>query len=105
MPAGIAALAPRGRLVLVGLVAGGEATVSLREILSKRLTIRGTALRSRTTAEKAEATRRFAADVLPHLASGAIRPVIDRVLPLAEIRAAHEAMQKDETFGKVVLVP
>ena len=48
VPAGIAALAPRGRLVLVGLVAGGDATVSLREILSKRLTIRGTALRSRT---------------------------------------------------------
>lgn len=105
VPAGIAALRLKGRLVVVGLVAGREATVSLGEILSKRLTIRGTALRSRTTAEKAEATRLFARDVLPHLASGALRPVIDRVLPLAEIRAAHEAMQKDETFGKVVLVP
>lgn len=104
VPAGIEALATRGRLVLVGLVAGSEATVSLRDILSKRLTVRGTALRSRTTEEKAEATRRFAADVLPLIASGAIRPVIDRVLPLADIRAAHEAMQKDETFGKIVLV-
>ena len=105
VPAGIAALRLKGRLVVVGLVAGREATVSLGEILSKRLTIRGTALRSRTTAEKAEATRLFARDVLPHLASGAIRPVIDRVLPLARIREAHEAMARDETFGKIVLVP
>lgn len=104
VPAGIAALASKGRLVLIGLVAGSEATVSLRDILSKRLTIRGTALRSRTTAEKADATRKFGADVLPGLASGAIRPVVDRVLPLARIREAHEAMQRDETFGKIVLV-
>jgi len=104
VPAGIAALRLKGRLVLVGLVAGREATVSLGEILSKRLTIRGTALRSRTIAEKAEATRLFARDVLPHLESGAIRPVIDRVLPLERVREAHEAMQRDETFGKIVLV-
>ena len=103
VPAGIAALASKGRLVVVGLVAGREATVSLGDILSKRLTIRGTALRSRTTAEKAEATRLFVHDVLPQLASGAIRPVIDRVLPLDRIREAHEAMQRDETFGKIVL--
>jgi putative PIG3 family NAD(P)H quinone oxidoreductase len=105
VPAGIRALAPRGRLVLIGLVAGSEATVPLRDILSKRLTIRGTALRSRTTAEKADATRRFADDVLPGLASGAIRPVVDRVLPLDRIREAHAAMERDETFGKIVLVP
>ena len=104
VPAGIAALRLKGRLVLVGLVAGRETTVSLGEILSKRLTIRGTALRSRTIAEKAEATRLFARDVLPHLASGAIKPVIDRVLPLERIREAHEAMQRDETFGKIVLL-
>ena len=103
VPAGIAALASKGRLVVVGLVAGREATVSLGDILSKRLTIRGTALRSRSTAEKAEATRLFVRDVLPQLASGAIRPVIDRVLPLDRIREAHEAMQRDETFGKIVL--
>ena len=103
VPAGIAALASKGRLVVVGLVAGREATVSLGDIRSKRLTIRGTALRSRTTAEKAEATRLFVHDVLPQLASGAIRPVIDRVLPLDRIREAHEAMQRDETFGKIVL--
>jgi putative PIG3 family NAD(P)H quinone oxidoreductase len=104
VPAGIAALRLRGRLVVVGLVAGRDATVSLGDILSKRLTIRGTALRSRTTAEKAEATRLFARDVLPLIASGAIRPVIDRVLPLERIREAHEAMQRDETFGKIVLL-
>ena len=103
VPAGIAALRLRGRLVVVGLVAGREATVSLGDILSKRLTIRGTALRSRTTAEKAEATRLFARDVLPLIASGAVRPVIDRVLPLERIREAHEAMQRDETVGKIVL--
>ena len=105
VPAGIAALAPKGRLVVVGLVAGREATVQLGEILSKRLTIRGTALRSRTTEEKAEATRRFVEAVLPLLARGTVRPTVDRVLPLSHIREAHEAMQSNETFGKVVLVP
>jgi NADPH:quinone reductase-like Zn-dependent oxidoreductase len=75
----------------------------LREILSKRLTIRGTTLRSRTTAEKADATAQFVAAVLPHLARGTMRPVIDRVLPLDRVREAHEAMQRDETFGKIVL--
>lgn len=105
VPVGIGALAPRGRLIVVGLVAGSEATVSLRDILSRRLTIRGTALRSRTTAEKAEATRLFAAAVLPHLATGTVRPVVDRVLPLHRVREAHVAMQGDETFGKIVLVP
>lgn len=105
VPAGLAALATKGRLVLVGLVAGSEAVVDLRLVLSRRLTLRGTALRSRTTAEKAAATRGFVADVLPHLASGAMRPVIDRVLPLSEIRRAHEIMGANDTFGKIVLVP
>lgn len=105
VPAGLAALATKGRLVLVGLVAGSEAVVDLRLVLSRRLTLRGTALRSRTTEEKAAATRGFVQDVLPHLASGAMRPVIDRVLPLAEIRRAHEVMGANDTFGKIVLVP
>ena len=103
VPAGLAALAPRGRLVLVGLMAGVTATIPLGALLSKRLTLRGTVLRSRTVAEKAEATHLFADALGPLLARGILRPVIDSVFPMAEIRAAHERLGGNETVGKVVI--
>ena len=103
VPASVLALAPRGRLVLVGLVAGATAMLPLGAVLSRRLTIRGTVLRARSIAEKAEATRRFVDAVLPLFTDGRARPVIDRVLPLDAIREAHQALASDATFGKVVL--
>lgn len=102
-PANVEAAAARGRLILVGLVAGRSASVNLGAVLSKRLTIRGTVMRSRPAAEKAAATEAFARDVLPLLASGQVRPVVDRVFPLEKIREAHELLESNRTFGKVVL--
>lgn len=101
--AGVAALALKGRLVLIGTVAGRRADVDLGQILSRRLTVRGTVLRARPLEEKILAARAFAAEVVPLLASKRVRPVIDSVFPLDEIAAAHERLAGNATFGKVVL--
>jgi putative PIG3 family NAD(P)H quinone oxidoreductase len=100
---GVLALAPRGRLILIGTMAGIEATLSLRHILSRRLTVRGTALRSRALEEKILATRLFAAEIGPMLADGRVAPVIDARFPLAAIADAHRHLASNETFGKVVI--
>ncbi|HEX5829925.1 MAG TPA: NAD(P)H-quinone oxidoreductase [Gemmatimonadaceae bacterium] len=103
LPHSLAALAPRGRLLLVGLVAGRSATVDLGLVLARRLLVRGTVLRSRPLEEKILATRALAAHVVPLLARGIVRPVLDAVLPVAQIRAAHERLESNATVGKVVV--
>jgi NADPH2:quinone reductase len=97
------ACAPLGRIVLVGLLAGRSAMLDLGTILSRRISIRGTVLRSRPAIEKAEATSAFARTVLPLLERAEVRPVIDSVIPLERIREAHERLESNTTFGKVVL--
>jgi NADPH:quinone reductase-like Zn-dependent oxidoreductase len=99
----VAAAAPKGRIVIVGLIAGRAAELDMGALLSKRLIVRGTVLRSRPTGEKADATHLFEGQVVPLLARQAIRPVIDAVVPLAEVERAYELVEKDRTFGKVVL--
>ena len=103
VPVGLASLEERGRLVLVGLVAGRRAEVDLGTLLSRRLTIHGTVLRARPIAEKVAVTRAFATHVVPLLADGRLRPVIDSVFPLDEVRRAHERLESNGTFAKVVL--
>jgi len=97
------ALAYRGRLICVGTMAGAKSEIDLGLLLRKRVTIIGTMLRGRSIEEKAEATRLFASAVLPLVSRGAIRPVIDRVFPVDEIRQAHERMESNASFGKIVL--
>jgi putative PIG3 family NAD(P)H quinone oxidoreductase len=99
----IASLAPRGRMVLVGTLAGRTAEIDIGAVMGKRLRIHGTVLRSRPVWEKAALTAEFCRRVLPRFADGTLRPVVDRVLPLAEAAAAHRAVEDDATFGKVVL--
>jgi NADPH:quinone reductase-like Zn-dependent oxidoreductase len=103
LAASVDAAAPLGRVILIGLLAGRSATLNLGTILSRRLTIRGTVLRTRAGREKAAATEAFARDVLPLLERGAVRPVVDRVFPLGRIREAHTLLASNATFGKVVL--
>jgi putative PIG3 family NAD(P)H quinone oxidoreductase len=98
-----ALLAQHGRMVLVGTMAGGKYELDARYMLSKRLKVWGTVLRARTLEEKIETTQRFAAEVVPLLATGVLRPNIDSVFPLAEISKAHERLESNETFGKVVI--
>ena len=99
----IAAATPKGRIVIVGLIAGRKAELDMGALLAKRLIVRGTVLRSRPSAEKADATHLFEGQVVPLIGRGAIRPVIDAVVPLAEAERAYELVEKDRTFGKVVL--
>lgn len=102
--ASLEAMARRGRLVLIGGVAGGKADVDLYQILGKRLHIIGTVLRGRSLPEKIAATAAFAGEVVPLLAQGSVQPVIDTVFPLDQIQDAHRRLESNETFGKVVLV-
>ena len=104
MEANLNALASHGRLVLVGTTAGAKATFDISLAMGKRLTIVGTMLRGRSLEEKATATRLFAEQVVPLLAAGTVRPVIDRVYKMEEIRDAHLRMEGNESFGKIVLV-
>lgn len=99
----LAALALRGRLILVGLTAGRRAEVDLGIILSKRLGIVGTTLRARPLAEKIALAEDFARDILPLFAAGRMRPVVDRVFPMAAAAEAHRRMESDAHFGKLVL--
>ena len=103
LAANLGALAPRGRLLLVGTMAGATAPLDFRQVMGRRLRIMGTVLRARSAEEKARATRLFAAHVSPLLARGQVRPVIDSVYDLSDIRAAHERLESNETFGKIVL--
>lgn len=99
----VAAARPKGRIVVVGLIAGRSAELDMGVLLAKRLMIKGTVLRSRPSAEKADATHLFEGQVVPLIARGTIRPVIDDVVPLAEADRAYELVAGDRTFGKVVL--
>lgn len=99
----LSALAVRGRMVVIGLLGGTSTTIDLSTLLRKRITIVGTALRSRPLEEKIAATQRFATQVIPWLERGRVRPLIDKVYPFEEIRAAHERMAANAGFGKIVL--
>jgi NADPH:quinone reductase-like Zn-dependent oxidoreductase len=72
-------------------------------VMRKRLTIVGTMLRSRPLEEKIAVTQQFATRVVPWLARGRVKPVLDQVFPLEEARAAQERMASNLGFGKVVL--
>jgi putative PIG3 family NAD(P)H quinone oxidoreductase len=96
-------LALKGRLLLVGLTSGSSAEFDLSMALSKRLTLIGTVLRPRSIEDKANATRAFAISVIPLLAAGSAKPNIDKVFDFRDVRAAHEYLESNESFGKVVL--
>jgi putative PIG3 family NAD(P)H quinone oxidoreductase len=103
LDASIRASALRGRIMLIGTVAGRSATISVGMVLGKRLMLRGTVLRSRSIEEKRAVTAAFARDVIPLLEEKVLRSTVDRVFPLDEIGAAHALMASNATFGKVVI--
>jgi putative PIG3 family NAD(P)H quinone oxidoreductase len=103
VPESLASLAPRGRLVLVGVMAGARAEIDLGIVLRQRLRIHGTVLRSRPLEEKILAARLLADHLAPLFTDGKVVPVVDRVFPLERADDAHRAMSSNETFGKVVL--
>ena len=99
----LACLAAKGRLLLVGLTSGSRAEFDLSLALKKRATIVGTILRGRSIEEKAAATRSFADAYLEHLASGKIKPNVDRVYQAKDAAEAYNYVASNKNFGKVVL--
>ena len=96
-------LAVGGRVVVIGLLGGASAKVNLAQLLMRRYQILGLVMRSRPVADKVAITRAFSRENLDALAKGRLRPVVDRALPLAEARAAHEQMEDNANVGKIVL--
>jgi NADPH:quinone reductase-like Zn-dependent oxidoreductase len=97
------ALALKGRIIIVGTTAGQEGAVSLRTLMGKRASLRGTMLRARPLEEKAAAVQAFDRSVVPLLAAGRVLPDIDRVFPAAEAAAAFDYLTKPGKAGKVLL--
>jgi tumor protein p53-inducible protein 3 len=96
-------LAPSGRLIIIGLIGGARAEIDLAMVLMKRIQVIGSTLRGRSFAEKAAIVRAFEARFGEALRAGRVRPVVDRILPLAEAAEAHRAVRKSVHFGKVAL--
>jgi putative PIG3 family NAD(P)H quinone oxidoreductase len=100
----IEALATNGRLVVIGLQGGTRAELDLGLLMSRRAAVLATALRARPGAEKAAVCRSVVEFVWPQVETGAVRPVVDRVLPIAEVAEAHRVVEAGGHVGKVVLV-
>jgi NADPH:quinone reductase-like Zn-dependent oxidoreductase len=99
----LAVAGPRGRIVVIGLLAGSRVEADLGALMSKRMQIFGTMLRGRSVAEKAAATAGFTRDVVPLLDSGTVVPVIARTFPLDDAREAYDLLATDAVFGTLVL--
>jgi NADPH2:quinone reductase len=106
VPRNLAALALDGRLVQIGLLEGEPmASVDLRRILGRRLTLTGSTLRARSVEEKGRIAEALRREVWPLLETGRVKPLVAATFPLAEAAAAHRLMESSTHIGKIVLVP
>lgn len=96
-------LKPYGRLINIGLLGGGSASIDMTLVLMKSLTIKGTRMRARTQNEKGRITEAFRDRFWPLLVAGKLRPVIDRIFPIQEAEAAHAHVKANRNIGKVIL--
>lgn len=104
----LAVLAPRGRLILLGFLAGSSTESDLGPILRKRLEVIGTVMRTRGLDERIPLVREFAERILPLFEprpeQGApLRPVLERAYPMTQLADAHRVMEGNATFGKIVV--
>jgi NADPH2:quinone reductase len=97
------AAAVEGRIVQIGFQASPKATVDFRRIMLKRLNHTGSVLRSRPVADKGAIARGVEQHVLPLIAAGKVRPVMDSTFKLAQASAAHARMEASAHIGKIVL--
>jgi putative PIG3 family NAD(P)H quinone oxidoreductase len=98
-------VATDGRVVVIGMQGGTHTEIDLGVMMRRRVSLISTALRARPAAQKAAIVAAFATEVVPGLAAGALRAVIDRVLPFEAAGAAHRLMEAGEAVGKILLVP
>jgi putative PIG3 family NAD(P)H quinone oxidoreductase len=99
----VAALAPSGRLVVIGLQGGRRAGLDLSTLMRKRAAVIGTTLRGRPPAEKATIVAAVREHVWPLLEAGHVRPIVDRVLPITDAGEAHRVVEASEHVGKIIL--
>ena len=102
-PGNLEALAVKGRIIVVGVGGGASTEVALMGLMIKRATLRGTVLRGRSIEEKALVVQAFEREVLPHIASGAMRPLVDRTFPVNDITEAFDYIAAPGKRGKVLL--
>ena len=103
MQRNLSALAVEGRLVFIAFLRGAKVELNLAPVMMKRLTITGSTLRARPIEDKAPIAAALQKTVWPLLASGAIRPIIDRIFPFTEAAAAHALMESNRHVGKILL--
>jgi putative PIG3 family NAD(P)H quinone oxidoreductase len=95
--------APEGRIVYIAFVRGSRAEVNFAPLLMKRLTLTGSTLRAQSFAQKAVMVKEILEHIYPHLESGAVRPVVDRIFDLEQVAQAHDHMQSGQHMGKIIL--
>lgn len=99
----VSALAVEGRLVVIGLQGGTKGELDLGALMAKRAAVLSTTLRGRPADEKATIVGSVREHVWPLVASGAVRPIIDRVIPMSQAAEAHRVVEAGEHIGKVLL--
>jgi NADPH:quinone reductase len=103
LEASLRVVAQRGRVAIVGTTAGSKVQVDLGLLLRRRIHLFGTVLRSRPLEEKMALAREFSSAVLPLFSSGRIRAIVDAVIPFKDVRKAHQRLEANRSFGKIVL--
>jgi putative PIG3 family NAD(P)H quinone oxidoreductase len=99
----VRAAALRGRIILLATVGGGSGKAPLGMMLGKRVSVTGSVMRARPLEEKIALAREATAELVPMFERGLLRVVVDRVLPMGELAAAHAAMEADANVGKIIL--
>lgn len=106
----LAVLEPRGRVVVLGLLQGAAASLSLEPLLRRRLEVIGSVMRTRSAAERAALAREAEERLLPLFDAAAprpaappLRPVVGGVWRMTDVAAAHSALERNDVFGKAVL--
>jgi putative PIG3 family NAD(P)H quinone oxidoreductase len=103
LDANVAALAPGGRVIQIGTMAGQSGPFNLGVLMYKRGAIHGTVLRSRPLEEKIALAKQFTREILPLFARGELRPEIDSTFPLGDLAGAHHHMESNANFGKILI--
>jgi putative PIG3 family NAD(P)H quinone oxidoreductase len=103
IPRGARALATDGRMVMIAFLGGAKVELNFALVMTKRLTLTGSTLRPRSIEDKTRIAEALEREVWPHLASGRIAPVMDRVFPFEDAAAAHARMESSAHVGKIVL--
>lgn len=103
LPANVSALATGGRLVIIGLQGGRQATLDLGQLMARRADVLATSLRPRPVAEKVAICQQVVQTIWPRISSGAIKPAPQTLYPLAEAVAAHQRLESGDNLGKIIL--